>query len=121
MFALMKEKVENPESDSRLADALPSNKRPVWFLELAVVTPVWMPHRASSPATNYGRFERHVPSLNISGDLFVFPPIDAWIIRHAYMFSPKWVVFTPLVGFVDRFGGDTWKTATPAEYQGPPH
>ena len=43
MFALMKEKIENPDSDSRLADALPPNKRPVWFLGLAVVTPVWMP------------------------------------------------------------------------------
>ena len=116
MFALMKEKVENPESDSRLTDALPSNKRSVWFLGLAIVTPVWMPRTASSPTTNYARFERQVASPNISRDPFVFPPIHAWIIRHAYMLSPKWVVFTPLVSFVDRFGGDTRKTATTAEY-----
>ena len=65
MFALMKEKAENPESDFRLTDALPSIKRPVRFFGLAIFTPVWMPQTASSPTTNYGKFERQVASLNI--------------------------------------------------------
>ncbi|KAF9786260.1 hypothetical protein BJ322DRAFT_775798 [Thelephora terrestris] len=80
MFALMKQKVEDPDSDPQvmerippLAKALPPEWRWVWFLELAVE-----------------RFERWAASLNVSGGLFVLPPIDVWMIWHAYMLNPIW-------------------------------
>ncbi|KAF9644170.1 hypothetical protein BDM02DRAFT_3175056, partial [Thelephora ganbajun] len=80
MFARMKQKVEEPDSDPQLAENIPSlakaqspQKRWVWFLELAVE-----------------RFERWVASLNTSGGLFIIPPIDVWIIWHAYMLNPMW-------------------------------
>lgn len=38
--------------------------------------------------TTYARFKRWVASLNASGDLFILPPIDVWIVWHAYMLNP---------------------------------
>ena len=68
----------------------------------------------SSLATNYARFKRWAASLNTSGDLFILPPppIDVWIIWHAYVLNPPYLIFTEPIAFIDCFGGGAQKTVT---------
>ena len=109
-FKLFQEKVEDLYSYPELADVVPpiarsagAKGRWLWFLEMAVERCVfsflaWSSSLArayTSWMANTHRFRRWLSILVTSKGFFI-PPVDVWLIWHAYMLNPMSVPMPPL-------------------------
>lgn len=109
-FKLFQEKVEDLYSDPEVADVVPPIARSVgakgrwlWFLEMAVERSVYYSRLVWSIfflcahllCGDDCRFRLWLSALEASKNRFITPPVDVWLIWHAYMLNPMSVPELP--------------------------
>ena len=104
-FKRFQQKVEDLYSDPEVANVVPPIARSVgakgrwlWFLEMAVERCVYLCYSCLALSRSFCmligcavdgyRFRRWLSILDTSEGFFIMPPVDVWLIWHAYMLNP---------------------------------